>query len=250
MGKAVFVASGKGGVGKTSLVAGVASCLAAMGFRTLCIDADVGLRNLDIPLGMSEVTALDLGDVLRRDAALRDASVEHPDIPGLYLLAAPPSISEEELEALPALIGYAASIFDFCLVDCPAGLGPVVRSISRSSGTGVVVATPDRTSLRDAEVSARLFEQIGGNSLDLRLAVSRARAELMAAGDAPNADDAIDTVGIPLLGVVPEDDRVIASGNRGEALVLTNAGGAAAAYLRMAKRLAGDNVPLDKKFLR
>lgn len=250
MGRAVFVASGKGGVGKTSLAAGVASCLAAMRFKTLAIDADVGLRNLDIPLGMTELTALDLGDVLRRDAALRDAAVQHPEIPDLSLLAAPPSISAEELEALPALISYAASVYDFCVVDCPAGLGEVVKACSRTAGMGIVVATPDRTSLRDAEAAARLFERLGGENLELRLALSRARPSLMASGDAPNADDAMDAVGIPLIGVVPEDDRVISSSNRGEALVLTSSDGAAAAYLRLAKRIAGETVPLAKQFLR
>ena len=250
MGKAVFVASGKGGVGKTSFTAGVASCLAAMRFRTLCIDADVGLRNLDIPLGMNDITALDLGDVLRRDAALGDAAAEHPDIPGLYLLAAPPSMDSEELRLLPALISYAASAYDFCLVDGPAGLGPVVQSCSKVTGTGIIVTTPDRTSLRDAEAAARLFERVGGRHLELRLALNRARPSLMASGGAPNADDAMDTVGIPLIGVVPEDERVIACSNRGEALVLTTSDGAAAAYLRIAKRLVGESVPIAKEFLR
>lgn len=250
MGKAVFVASGKGGVGKTSLVAGVAACLASMHFRVLCVDSDVGLRNLDIPLGMTDVTALDLGDVLRRDAALRDAAVEHPDIPGLFLLAAPPVLGAEETAVLPALITYAAGKFDFCIVDCPAGLGETVRAAAKVGAMGMIVATPDRTSLRDAEAAARLFESLGPKNQDLRLILSRARPSLMARGDAPNADDAIDAVGIPLLGVVPEDERVISSSNRGEPLVLMRTDGAAAAYLRIARRIAGERVALAPEFLK
>jgi len=250
VGKAVFVASGKGGVGKTSLVAGAAACLASMRFRTLCIDADAGLRNLDIPLGMSDCTALDLGDVLRRDAALRDAAAEHPDIPGLHLLAAPMELGQDELAMLPALISYAAGQFDFVLVDCPAGLGDIVRHAAKVGHMGIVVATPDRTSLRDAEAAARLFETIGTPSMDLRLILSRARPSLMASGDAPNADDAIDAVGIPLLGVVPEDEKVISSSNRGEPLELIRSDGAAAAYLRIAKRIAGERVALAPEFLK
>jgi len=242
----IFVASGKGGVGKTSLVAGIGSCLAAMGLRVLCIDADFGLGNLDILFGLTDKTALDLGDVLRGHAGLMEAAVRHSEIEGLYLLNAPLRMDGIEERSFVALERFAAREFDYCFVDCSAGIGRGLEMAARGADMGIIVASPDFTSLRDAERAARICEDVGHKGLELKLVINRVRPKLMATGDMPNIDDAMDATGLPLLGVVPEDERVIASSNRSEPLVLNHADGASAAYLRIARRLTGARVALPQ----
>ena len=123
MGTAVMITSGKGGTGKTSLTAGVASCLAALGRRVLCIDLDIGLRNLDIALGLSDRAVMDFSDVMERRCPLLTAAVEHPDIRGLYLLTAPLTLEQPDIQQFRTLVDEAKDCFDFVFMDSPAGLG-------------------------------------------------------------------------------------------------------------------------------
>ena len=249
MGKAILVASGKGGTGKTTVTAGIATCLAALGRRVVCIDADVGLRNLDIVLGMTDLVALDFQDVLTGGAALREALYQHPRIPGLFLLAAPNDRQPGQIapELFAEMIRALQKYSDYCLIDCAAGLGESFFLAAGACDHAIVVGALEPPALRDAARTAELLENL--NLKSVWLALNRMRPELITIGDT-NVDDAMDIVGLPLLGLVPEDVSVIDASNRGIPLILYGQTGASLAMLRMAKRLDGERVPLTEKSLK
>ncbi|MGI6498686.1 MAG: septum site-determining protein MinD [Oscillospiraceae bacterium] len=243
MGAVVAVVSGKGGTGKTSLTGGVAACLAAMGRRVLCVDADVGLRNLDIALGLSDRVGMDCSDVLQGRCALSDALVAHPKIEGLFLLAAPQTRNpkQEILRGLDALVLEAKEQFDDVLIDCPAGLGPGFRAAAGCADRAVVVTTIDPASLRDAQQAISVLGEMG---VSLRhLVVNRVQPRVLRRMKT-NLDDIMDAVSLPLLGVVPEDERVVLAAGGGVPLVLFGKSKAAVAFLHIAQRLTGARVPL------
>ena len=242
MGQVLAVISGKGGTGKTSFCAGVSSCLAAEGRRVLAIDADVGLRNLDLSLGMSEEAVLPFSAVMRGEYPLAGAP-QHPLIGGLYLLTAPVTEAAEELE--PALFGRlldeAREQFDFVLIDAPAGIGAGFRLATRFADGAVVVAGSDPASLRDAAHATDLL--LAQRPVEARLVVNRVSPRLYARMNA-TVDDVMDGVGLPLLGIVPEDPSVTLAAAQGTPLVLYTGKGAALACLHIARRLCGKKVPL------
>ncbi|NLM61875.1 MAG: AAA family ATPase [Clostridiales bacterium] len=242
MGETIAVGSGKGGVGKTSIVAGVATCLAAMGYKVLAVDADIGLRNLDILLGMSDTTALDFGDVLRGDTELEKAIVRCGDLENLHLLNAPYTLEESYDAAFEGMMERAKKLYDFCFVDCAAGLGRSLKMAASAAGRAIVVTTLDKTSLRDAARAVERFDFYGVG--EIGLIVNRVRPRLAARAQSPNIDDAIDVSRAQLLGIVPEDERVIISANLERPIILDNCNGAALAYYNIARRLIGEFVPL------
>ena len=244
MATVIAVTSGKGGTGKTSLVGAVASCLAALGPRTLCIDMDVGLRNLDLTLGLSDRVLMDFTDVLQRRCPLEKAVVEHPKIRGLFLLTAPltlpPGLDEGQMRAL---LRYAGEFYDYILLDSPAGLGPCFRLAVCACHRAVVVSTSDASALRDAQRTVSLLTEYGVDRI--HLVVNRVQPKLMRRLHA-TIDDAMDAAGLPLLGVVPEDSQVTLSANQGVPLILRSNKGAALGYRNIALRLEGRRVPLMK----
>jgi len=244
MGEVIAVASGKGGVGKTSVVAGLSSCLAAMGYKILAVDADIGLRNLDIVLGMSDKTALDFGDILAGRAPFEKTVVSHSEIDNLYLLNAPNTMPDVEDRQFIEMIRSAKNKFNYCFIDCPAGLGRSMRMAAASADRAIVVATPDTTSLRDAARTVELFEQSGISRIGL--VVNRVRHRLVEKEETPNIDDAIDVAGVPLLGIIPEDERVITSANHEKPIIMRASDGAALAYYNIARRVIGQQIPLMK----
>ena len=153
MSTAIVITSGKGGTGKTSITGGVASCLAALGHRVLCIDMDIGLRNLDLTLGLSDRALMDFTDVLCGRCTLERAAVPHPVIQGLFLLTAPVTLPEAPLSeaAMKELIHRAREGYDYILMDSPAGLGEGFRLACCAADRAVVVSTTDASALRDAQ---------------------------------------------------------------------------------------------------
>ena len=244
MGTVIVITSGKGGTGKTSLTGGVASCLAALNHRTLCIDMDIGLRNLDISLGMTDRALMDFTDVMEGRCSLERAAVEHPVIQGLYLLTAPVRPPEGGLdqEKMRALLEKARAQFDYILVDSPAGLGSGFRLAVCGADRAVVVSTNDSSALRDAQ---RTVVELGRELETIHLVMNRIQPKLLRRLHA-TIDDAMDAAGLPLLGVVPEDPNVIRAAKTGEPRILFSRKGAALAYLNIAKRLMGERVPLMK----
>ena len=243
MSMVVAVLSGKGGTGKTSVCAALATAVAKMGHRVLCMDLDVGLRNLDISLGMAAEPVLSFHDAMEGSISLSDAA-PHPLIPNLYLLTAPVGKIPEELnqEAFAQLVQRARQEFSWVFLDAPAGVGAGFRMAAMNSGLQLLVAGPDPASLRDAARACELLELMGKQHP--RLVVNRVATRLYASLEL-TVDDIMDTVGCGLMGLVPEDMAVPLAAARDKPLLLA-AGKAPAALAcqRIARRLLGHSVPL------
>ena len=242
MGKIIAVVSGKGGTGKTSFTANVGIALAEMGFRTLCVDCDITLRNLDLALGLSDSAMMDFCDVAKGRCSLSEATVTHRKYTQLHLLTAPQTaealeVSQSQMRQLTEEI---RETFDYCLIDAPAGLGLGFRLATFCADSVVVVTTTDASALRDAQRTVMELQQFPKGSV--HLAVGRVQKKMLKALHT-TIDDAIDTAGLPLIGVIPEDSEVPAALNRGIALRDFNFY-AARAYDNIARRVSGEKVPL------
>lgn len=240
MGSVTALVSGKGGTGKTTLCAAIASCMAAEGKRVLCLDLDIGLRNLDLLLGMGSVPVLPFSEVALGHAPL-SAAAPHPAIPGLFLLTAPMRPPEAGQELLEPLLSEARGCFDEIFLDAPAGLGALFRLAVRSADRVLLVAAADPASLRDAAQTAQLLELQG--TREAYLLVNRVRRGYFRSAGL-TVDDIMDSVGLPLGGLVPEDRLVPLAAAHESPLVLYERRGAAAACLRISRRLSGRRVPL------
>lgn len=246
MASTICIASGKGGTGKTSITAGLSACLAALDYKVVALDLDMGLRNLDLALGLSDRVVFDFTDVIFGRATLSQALTQHPLIPNLYLLAAPyglsdPLVTTEQMQQLNRDIQKE---FDFCIIDCPAGIGYDFMLAASVADRAIMVCTPDNASLRDAIPTRRAL--ISKGISDIRLVLNRVRPQLIRKMRAVNVDDAIDRTGIQLLGIVPEDQTVIACSNRGELVFNHMNTIAARAYRNIARRFLGERIPLIK----
>ena len=242
MGQCIAVVSGKGGTGKTSFTAGVGAALAQDGKQVLCIDCDIRLRNLDLTLGLTDRALMDFSDVALGRCSLDSAVVGHPNLPGLYLLTAPVRIwgrgvAEEEMRSM---LSEVRRKYDYCLLDAPAGLGEGFQLATSSADRCVVVTTSDAASLRDAQHTVMELSWIR----QIQLVVNRVRKKMLRSMHA-TIDDAMDKAGLPLLGVVPEDDALPLAQNRGVPLPLSDwSCPAATAYRNIAARLQGRKTPL------
>lgn len=242
MSEVLVVTSGKGGTGKTTLCAGLASYLAAMGQKVLAIDCDIGLSNLDISLGMTDCASISFLDVMMENQYLSDAP-EHPQIPGLQMLTAPTKTRAGLVDDIifGRLIEEAAETYDWILLDAPAGIGSGFDLATAYATRAIVVATADPGSLRDGQHTAALLMEKGIHQVEL--VVNRVTRRLLGSIRS-TIDDVMDTVGLPLLGLIPEDQAVPVSASEGSALVLRSRKGAAVACLHIARRLLGMEVPL------
>ena len=245
MGELVAVLSGKGGTGKTSVCAGVASALAQMGERVLCIDCDVGLRNLDISLGISELGTLSFLDVSEGGYSL-DQAAQHPVFANLYFLTAPVDCLAEkvDLTAFNKMLQQARKRYSFVLLDAPAGIEAGFTLAAKFADRVMLVTGPDPASIRDAARAADVLELMGKRNV--RLVVNRINKKMFEVMNL-TVDDVMDQAGLPLLGVVPEDQNVVLSAAFRQPLLGYTRKGAAASCRRIAKRLQGLNVPVPKK---
>ena len=244
MGQVIAVISGKGGTGKTSLTAGVAACLAAEGQKVLCIDCDMGLRNLDLALGLADEATVAFTDVMDGLYTLEDA-VTHPRIPGLDLLTAPVTKLPEDVdqEAFGRLLEEVRTQYDWCLIDAPAGVGVGFQLATRYADELVVVAVADPASMRDAARAADLIELQDRPDRPMRLVVNRVSRRMYRKLRA-TVDDVMDGVGLPLLGIVPDDISVTLAAAASEPLILYTSRGASVACLHIARRLCGRRATL------
>lgn len=239
----ILTASGKGGTGKTSFTAAIGAALAESGKKVLAVDGDCGLRNLDLALGMADRVVFSFADVILHDVALMRAVSVHPVFDRLHLLTAPPQFPELPAAGLSALAEQAeAAGFDYLLIDGPAGLPPELEAYAAIAHRGIVVTQPDAASIRGAETIARRLEEYG--LADGMLVVNRIRTRLIRFGFASNMDDAMDASGLPLLGMVPEDEDVLACAGSGKSIIAQKKRGAARAYRNIARRICGEYVPL------
>lgn len=242
MGELIAFLSGKGGTGKTSLCAGIATALARMGERVLCIDCDVGLRNLDISLGMSECAALSFREVCEGQYALEGA-MPHPQFPELHFLTAPVHCTADQIDmaAFGELLRQARGRYRYVLLDAPAGVETGFHLAATFADRVVVVTVTDPASIRDAARAGELLELLGKQ--DVRLVVNRINEKLYTAGKF-TVDDVMDRTALPLLGIVPEDPSVVLAAAGEKPLLLYTKKGAAAACVRIARRIQGNRVPV------
>ena len=241
MGTAIVITSGKGGTGKSSFTVGVASCLAAMGKRVLCMDMDIGLRNLDLSLGMTDVALMDVTDVLQGRCSLNRAAVPHPKLESLYLLPAPVTRPKDPLTqaSMRQLLSEVKEQFDFCLIDCPAGIGSGFELSICAADRAVVVAGTDPISIRAAQAAVGKLRQ---RKIPTHLAMNRITRQFLRRMNT-NVDDAMDALGLPLIGIIPEDPKVTLAASQGTPIILLEKKGAARAYYNISKRILGEQVP-------
>ena len=240
MGELIAVLSGKGGTGKTSLCAGISTALAAEGKRVLCIDCDVGLRNLDISLGMSDLGALSFLDVCAGGYTLDQAAV-HPDFPSLRFLTAPMNCYAESVDQMGfcAMLEEARTRFDYVFLDAPAGVDAGFQLAARFADRVLLVTGADPAAVRDAYHAGQVLELMGKK--DIRLIVNRINKKMVEAMSL-TVDDIMDRAGLPLIGIVPEDKNVTLAAAFATALLEYEKKGAAAACKRIARRIQGKRV--------
>lgn len=243
MGELVAILSGKGGTGKTSVCAGISIALADAGKRCLCIDCDVGLRNLDISLGLADSAPLSFLDVMEGGYSLSQAAV-HPLYPNLYFLTAPMNRPAEEIDpiAFSQMLQQARREFDYILLDAPAGVDAGFRLAAAPADRHLLVTGAGPAAVRDAARVAQLLELMG--KTEVRLIVNRVDREMFDYLRV-TVDDIMDTAGLPLLGIVPEDANVVFAAACGESVLrYRRKSPAAAAYKRISKRIQGQPEPI------
>ena len=243
MGTVIVITSGKGGTGKTSLTGGIGAALARRGSKILCIDGDIGLRNLDIALGISQMGALSFQEV--REYGL-DKATQHPDFPNLRFLTAPMNCSAAavDTEDFGRLLEEARSGYSYVLLDAPAGVELGFSLCAAYADRVILVTGSDPASIRDAHQAADKLELMGKGNV--RLVVNRIHKK-MAAAMGLTVDDIMDQAGVPLLGIVPEDQNVVLSAAFRQPLLGYTGKGAAAACRRIARRIQGFSVPVGLK---
>jgi septum site-determining protein MinD len=241
----ILICSGKGGVGKTTLTANLGIALARLGSRTAVLDADFGLRNLDLLLGLENRIVYTAQEVLAGTCRLEQALVKHKQEPNLSLLPAgnPRMLEWLTPEDMKRIVALLAERSDFVLIDCPAGIEDGFKNAAAAAQEAIVITTPEVSAVRDADRVIGLLNIQGVQPVQLVL--NRVRPRMMANQEMLAVSDVTDILALPLLGLVVEDEQVIVSTNRGEPLTLNGTGSPAAkAYLNVARRLQGESVPL------
>ena len=246
MGEIISIVSGKGGTGKTSICAGIATALAEANERVLCIDCDVGLRNLDISLGLSDSDALSFLDICSGEYDLYHAA-NHPEFPNLFFLTAPVNCQIESIDegAFFSMLRRARRDFDYILLDAPAGVDAGLRLTCTIADRVILVTGAELAAIRDAGRTGQVLELMGKDNI--RLIANRIRPKMISAM-ALTVDDVMDEAGLPLIGVVPEDENVVLAAAFSKPLLCySRRGPASAACRRIAKRIRGMHVPLPIK---
>jgi septum site-determining protein MinD len=241
LGRAIVVTSGKGGVGKTTTTANLGTALARRGCSVALVDADVGLRNLDIVLGLESRVKYHVLDVLEEKVQLEDALVRDKNSPTLSLLAAAQTREKDEVdtEKMRGLIDALRQRFDYVLIDCPAGIEKGFQNAVAGADEAIVVCTPEVSAVRDVDRVVGLL----GNKFRPQLIINRMRPQLVRKGKMLSVDDVNSILRLPLLGVIADEPDVIVSTNKGEPLALRSDSKTGAAYHAIAARVAGEDVP-------
>ena len=241
MGRIIAVISGKGGTGKTTAVGAIGACLGALGKRTLCVDCDAALQNLDIVMGAVNYLPPAVSDLSSLPEDVEELCLAHPSLENVWLLAPLDFSGLNRGEAYASLFSAVREQFDFCLLDAPAGIGDDVQNLLSCADEAIIVTTGDRSSLRDGQTMCSLLQEKG--MTDVRLLVNRVDPRAFRREKA-TIDDVIDTVGARLLGIVRDDRSVPEAANRESPLVLYSRKAASQGFLRVARRLTGESVPV------
>lgn len=243
--RTILICSGKGGVGKTTLTANLGIALARLGHTVAVLDADFGLRNLDLLLGLENRIVYTAQEVLAESCRLEQALVRHKQEPNLSLLPAgnPRMLEWLTPEDMQKIAGQLAERFDYVLIDAPAGVEQGFRNAAAAAQEAIVVTNPEVSAVRDADRVIGLLHSM--EIAPVQLILNRVRPQMMANQEMLSVDEISDMLALPLLGLVLEDQQVIVSTNRGEPLTLgEGTTPAARGYRNIARRLAGESVPL------
>ncbi|AUG57018.1 septum site-determining protein MinD [Acetivibrio saccincola] len=244
MGEVIVITSGKGGVGKTTSTANIGTGLALEGKKVVLLDTDIGLRNLDVVMGLENRIVYDIVDVVEGTCRLKQALIKDKRYTGLYLLPAAQTRDKSAItpEQMLNLCEELKQEFDYILVDCPAGIEQGFKNAIAGANRAIVVTTPEVSAVRDAD---RIIGLLEANEVrNPKLLINRVRQDMVKRGDMMSIDDIIDILAIDLIGVVPDDKKIIVSTNKGEPAVVDNKSLAGQAYRSITKRIMGQDVPL------
>lgn len=244
-GKVIVITSGKGGVGKTTTTANIGTALADLGKSVCVMDMDIGLRNLDILMGLENRVVYNLVDVVEGSCKIKQALVKDKKFPNLCLLPAAQtrdknSVNEEQIKNL---VEDLRKMFDFVVIDCPAGIESGFQNSIAGADQAIIVVTPEMSSVRDADRIVGLLEARRDQFEGIHLIVNRVRPGLVENNQMMTVDDICEILSVDLIGVVPDDEDIVISTNKGEPLVLTTNKMAGQAYKNIAKRILGEDVP-------
>jgi len=244
MGEVLVVTSGKGGVGKTTTTANIGTGLAKLGFSVVLVDTDIGLRNLDVVMGLENRIVYDIVDVTNGNCRLKQALIKDKRFEGMFLLPAAQTKEKTAVtpEQMVELCNKLKEEFDFVIIDCPAGIEQGFKNAIAGAEKAIVITTPEVAAVRDADRVIGLLEASGIEQPEL--IINRIRADMVKHGDMMDIDDIIDILAVELLGVVPEDEMIVVSTNKGEPAVLDQNSKAGEAYRNISRRIAGEEVPI------
>ena len=242
MGEVIVITSGKGGVGKTTTTANVGTGLAKLDKKVVLIDTDIGLRNLDVVMGLENRIVYNLVDVIEGNCRIKQALIKDKRYPNLYLLPSAQTRDKTAVnpEQMKKLCNELRDEFDYILMDCPAGIEQGFRNAIAGADRALVVTTPEVSAVRDADRIIGLLE-----ANDIRrthLIVNRLRMDMVRRGDMMSSDDVVEILAIDLIGIVPDDENIVISTNQGEPLV-GNDTMAGKAYMNICRRVMGEEVP-------
>jgi len=244
MNEIIVITSGKGGVGKTTSTANIGAALANFGKKVVLIDADIGLRNLDVVLGLENRIVYNLVDVIDGNCKLKQALIRDKRFEGLFLLPAAQSKDKNDVspEQMKVICKELSEEFDYVLIDCPAGIEQGFKNAIAGATSGIVVTTPEVSAIRDAD---RIIGLLEANELsNPKLLINRLKQNMVKDGNMMSIADIKEILAIELIGYVPDDENVVISTNRGEPLIKENNSVASQAYINITKRILGEDIPL------
>lgn len=245
MSEVIVITSGKGGVGKTTTSANLGTGLAMQGKKVAMIDADIGLRNLDVIMGLENRIVYDLIDVVEGNCRLKQALIKDKKYESLFLLPAAQTrdkdaVSPEQMQKLCENLKEEG--FDYIIIDCPAGIEQGFKNAIAGADKAFVVTTPEVSAVRDAD---RIIGMLEANELrNPKLILNRIRIDMVKKGDMMSMEDVTDILAVDILGIVPDDESIVVSSNRGEPAVTDETSLAGQAYRNIVQRILGNDVPL------
>lgn len=244
MGEVIVITSGKGGVGKTTTTANIGTGLALRGKKVVLIDTDIGLRNLDVVMGLENRIVYDLVDVVEGVCKIKQALIKDKRFNGLYLLPAAQTRDKTAVnpEQMQKLTSELKKEYDYVIIDCPAGIEQGFKNAIAGADKAIVVTTPEVSAVRDAD---RIIGLLEANEIrNPKLLINRVRIEMVKRGDMMNIDDILDILAIDLIGVVPDDEKIVISTNKGEPAIIDEKSPAGRAYKDIVARIMGEDIPI------
>lgn len=240
----IVITSGKGGVGKTTVTANLSTGLAKLGYKVAVMDLDIGLKKLDLILGLENRVIYDIVQVVEGECTLKQALVKDKRFPCLYMLPAAQTRNKEDIssEQVQAICSELKKDFDYIFIDCPAGIEQGFRNAIAAADKALVVTNPEISAVRDADRITGILES--QQFKDIKLLVNRLRPKMVSSGDMLSIDDLTEHLCLEVLGVIPEDNNVIVSTNKGEPVILNEHAPSSAAFTNIIRRMLGEEVEL------